>query len=207
MIDLSFIGKDGLVIQYEDLISLMGYNVLCAMKDRNDVLKRMSDKDILLGYVNRTIENPSDYIRDTYGIQFPLDKMYQSPKTLRPNLTYAYRMFDTAYRNGIRKLYVYSSKYSEAIENYIKAVFVGFPVQYIHGEILPVLQGLVNATFVTSNTHVIRSCTETKTPLALMIVDDFMYVAPIIEENLADKLRENNIFVGFTGVLSAGVIP
>lgn len=205
MLDLSFIGKDGLIIQFEELISMTGYNVLLKLKSKNDKLRGMSDKDILLDYINREIENPSDYIRSTYQIDFPMDKVYQSPKALRPNLVYAHRMFDTAYKNGMRKLFVYSCEYSRVIEQFVQEAFGGINVQYIHGDIVQVMKDKVNSTFITSNTNVIRSCQNVDQPFMLMIVDDFMYVASVFD--IVDSLRNKGIFVGFTGVLSAGVIP
>lgn len=207
MVDLSYIGRDGFMIQYEDLISLWGYNVLHNLKEKINVLRRMSDKDILLAYINREIEDPSEYIKKTYDIDFPMEKMYQSEKILRPNLVYASRLFDTAYKNGVTKLSVYSNQYSPVIESYVKQIFTEFHVDYKHGDLKPILRTMPNHTFITSNTNNIRQCGDYEVPFVLSIVDDFMYVAPIIMENVADQLREKNIFVGFTGVISAGVIP
>ena len=81
MIDLSFVGKNGLIIQYEDIVSLWGYNVILQLK-KNMLVQGVSDEDILLDYFNREIQNPSKYIKEKYHISFPINQMYQSQKTL-----------------------------------------------------------------------------------------------------------------------------
>lgn len=206
MVDLSVIGKDGFIIQYEEIITLTGCNVLHGLRNKIDTLRGMSDEDILRGYFNRQIEDPSEYLKKEYNIDFPIDKMYASYKTMTPNMLYAYMIFDKAHENGIRNLAVYSLYRSEAIEKHIKRTFPDFKVDYVHGDIKEVMENRQNWTLVTSNTKVVRDCANVGQAFALMIIDDFTYTAPLFDETFLDSLRKKGIFVGFTGALSAGVL-
>ena len=207
MIDMSFIGKNGLIVQYEDIISLWGYNVLLQLKSMK-MVQGMSDEDILLDYFNREIENPFDYIKSKYHIEFPIDSMYKSQKALRPNLLYTFKLFNAAYQNGIKDLFVFSNKYSKIIQLYIQNEIPDVPINYVHGDVLPVIRQHPNCTFLTSDTSVVKRIHDNEVPpFALTIVDTFMYVGPIVNEDYINSLREKGVFVGFTGILSAGLIP
>lgn len=207
MIDLSFVGKNGLIIQYEDIVSLWGYNVILQLK-KNMLVQGVSDEDILLDYFNREIQNPSKYIKEKYHISFPINQMYQSQKTLRPNALYAFKVLDAAYRNGIKNLMIYSSIQSEIIESCVFHQLPDVPIKYVYGDIVPILNSLPNATFLTSDVDVIQHIHDSDVaPFALTIVDDFMYTAPIVQGSFVDELRKKGIFVGFTGIISAGLIP
>lgn len=207
MIDMSFIGKDGFIIQYEDIISLWGYNVLLQLRDTKLIGESDSDS-LLLDYFNREIENPFDYILEKYHINFPIDTVYKSKKALRPNLLYAFKILSAAHRNGIKNLLVYSNKESQIIRDYIVNEIPDVPITYVHGDVIPVIKQHPNCTFLTSNTDVIKRLqTESVPPFALTIVDTFMYVAPVVKEEFINSLREKGIFVGFTNILSAGLIP
>jgi len=207
MIDMSFIGKDGFIIQYEDIISLWGYNVLLQLRDAKLIGESEPDS-LLLDYFNREIENPFDYILDKYHINFPTDKVYKSKKALRPNLLYAFKIFSAAHRNGIKNLLVYSNKESQIIRDYIVNEIPDVPITYVHGDVIPVIKQHPNCTFLTSNIDTIKRLqTESVPPFALTIVDTFMYVAPVVKEEFINSLREKGIFVGFTNILSAGLIP
>lgn len=208
MVDLSFIGKNGFIIQYEDIISLWGYNALLKLKE-NKLIDRESTADsLLLDYFNRDIEDPFTYINEKYNVNFPIDSMYQSHKVLRPNLLYAFRIFSAAYENGIKELYVYSNKESSIISNYIKNEIPDVPIKYIHGDIVPVINQHPNCTFLTSNTNNIREFVSRDiSPFALTIVDTFQYVSPVVNDSFVELLRGKGVFVGFTDILSAGLIP
>ena len=207
MIDMSFIGKDGFIIQYEDIISLWGYNVLLQLRDTKLIGESESDS-LLLDYFNREIENPFDYILEKYHINFPINTVYKSKKALRPNLLYAFKILSAAHRNGIKNLLVYSNKESQIIRDYIVNEIPDVPITYVHGDVIPVIKQHPNCTFLTSNTDVIKRLqTESVPPFALTIVDTFIYVAPVVKEEFINSLREKGIFVGFTNILSAGLIP
>ena len=123
MVDLSFIGKDGIIIQYEEIISLMGFNIHKALS------KGMSEEDILLGYFNREIEDPSKYIEERCGSHISIDDIYLSKKILRPNCIYAFKFLEAANKNKVNNLAIYSNKYSEVIRNNIKGFF-DFKISY-----------------------------------------------------------------------------
>lgn len=205
MLDISFIGKDGFIIQYEDIISLWGYNVLLTLKDKK-LIQGMSDEDILLDYFNREIEDPFEYIRTKYKLVFPIKMMYESEIVLRPNLLYAFKIIDAAFKNGIKDIIVYSKQYSKIIKEYIINMIPG-DVKYMYGDIVPILIDHPNCTYLTSSVSNIDTIKVSSIPpFALTIVDDFMYVAPTVKDDYVEALREKGVFVGFTGILSAGLI-
>ena len=208
MIDMSFIGKNGFIIQYEDIISLWGYNALLELKEKNLIDRESTTDSLLLDYFNREIENPFEYISSKYHIDFPIDSMYKSKKVLRPNMMYAFKIFHAAYENGIKKLCIYSNTRSGIIYDYIKNEMPDIPIEYSYGDIVPVIKHHPNCTFLTSNTNNIRKfISKDIPPFALTIVDTFMYVSPVVTDSFIKQLREKGVYVGFTNIMSAGLIP
>jgi hypothetical protein len=208
MVDMSFIGKNGFIIQYEDIISLWGYNALLKLKESNLIDRESSTDSLLLDYFNREIENPFTYINEKYHVNFPIDAMYKSKKVLRPNMLYAFKIFLTAYQNGIKELLVFSNKRSSIIDKYIKNEIPDIPIKYVHGDVVPVIKQHPNCTFLTSDTNIIkRFVDEDIPPFALTIVDTFSYVAPVVKDSFVELLRRKGVYVGFTNILSAGLIP
>jgi hypothetical protein len=200
MLDLSFIGKDGFIIQYEDIISLIGYNICREFKSEG-----MSDEDILADYFNRDIESPIEFINKRCDINITNDEIYLSKKALRPNALYAFKIFDAAKRNGIKSLSVYSKQESKIIKWYLENVIDKIEIDYLYGDIIPIIQKKSNCTFITSDTEIIkRFSVENVPPFALTIIDDFKYVGDVFK--YTDALREKGVFVGFTGIISAGLI-
>ena len=138
-------------------------------------------------------------------MNIPYDTMMKSPIACKPNLAYAFKMLQAAHTNGIRNFVIHSNIYSPVIEKIVKGLEI--KTTYVHGDIVPVLRSLPNCTYTTSNPDNIRKCMDVQVPFALTIVDDFQYVAPIVlDQPFIDKLREQNVFVQFTGVISAGII-
>ena len=208
MIDMSFIGKNGFIIQYEDIISLWGYNALLKLKEKNLIDGESSTDSLLLDYFNREIEDPFKYINEKYHVNFPIDSMYKSKQVLRPNMLYAFKIFSAAYQNGIKELFVFSNKESPIIDDYIKNEIPDIPIRYVYGDVIPVIKQHPNCTFLTSDTNNIkRFVDESVPPFALTIVDTFMYVSSVVKDSFIDLLRGKGVFVGFTNILSAGLIP
>ena len=202
MIDFSNIGQNAFIIQYEDLISLMGLNcVRYIFKKQN----KSYDDQLTLDYLNRTDFDIAKFVKKQTGIDFPYEKMLESKIACQPNLAYAFKMFMAATQHGLKQLYIHSNQYSSIIEKYVNQL--EFKVNYVHGDIVPVLHNLVNCTYTTSDPNNIRKCMNVNVPFALTIVDDFQYQYPIvIDQKLIDDLREKNVYVQFTGVISAGII-
>lgn len=204
MIDFSKFGSNGVIIQYEDVISLYGFNVLYHFMKNNacDALRGKSSMDLMLSYLNREEESIVDWIRNESGLT--IDPYMNSPIMWKPSLLYAYRIFDVAYKSGIKQLMIHSNKYVKAIENHIQS----FPqsVTYIHGDIVPVLKQYPNVTYITSSPSNIRKCLTSGVPFVLTIIDEFGYVGNIIREGVDKQLRDKNILVFYTGILSGGSI-
>lgn len=208
MVDFSFIGKEGLIVQYDDIIAMVGYNVARYLKSKeynNDKLRKMSTQDILLSYINRPNEDPSIWLREEFDIEFTVDKYKNSFVTWQPNWWYFYKVFKAAKDNGIKQLYVYTEKYIPIIESdYIKTF--GVPIKYITGDIKQILSEHVNYTFMTASPSNILKCLDIEVPIAITIFDDFLCLADVVCDGIADKLREKTKFVNFSGVASAGLI-
>lgn len=206
-IDLSFIGKDGLIIQYEDIVSLVGFNVIRYIRSKNisNEISKMSISDILLSYFNRESEDISKWLSDEFNIEnFNISDYNNSINTYSPNLLYSYKVFMNAYQNGIKNLMIYSNEHSSIIEKFIK--FYDVPIKYVYGDIINTINDNPNCTYITSSPSNINKCLNTGVPFALTIVDDFMYVSPLLVDGSIDSLRDKNIFVQFTSILSGGFI-
>lgn len=208
MVDLSFIGKEGLIVQYDDIISMVGFNVARYLKTKNydnEKLCEMSIEDILLSYINRPNEDPAIWLKEEFGIDFDIERYKDSAVAWQPNWVYFYKVFKAAYENNIKDLMIYSEKEIPMIQKYIETTF-DVPIKYITGDIVQILKEHMNYTFMTSSPTNIRKCLTIDVPIAITIFDDFMYLADIVIENVADQLRENNKFVNFTGLVSSGLI-
>jgi hypothetical protein len=204
MVDFSNIGQNAFVIQYEDLISLIGLNAIRYMREKQGL---PNTDDLTLEYLNREDYDIEKFIREhnPTDCTFPMDLAMNSRIACRPNLAYAFKMMKAAQTNGLNRFVIYSNQYSPVIEEFVKGLEI--KTTYAHGDIVPVLHALPNCTYTTSNPDNIRKCMDVHVPFALTIVDDFQYVAPIVlDQSFIDKLRKKNVYVQFTGVISAGII-
>ena len=125
MVDFSFVGKEGIIIQYEDIISMVGFNVIRYLraKNANEKAMGMSLEDILLSYINREKESPEIWLKNEFGIDFKVEDYLNSINAFQPNWLYSYKLFDAAYKNGTKKLIVYSI-YDIPI---IKNILISYP--------------------------------------------------------------------------------
>lgn len=202
MIDFSDIGQNAFVIQYEDLISLMGLNVVRYIREMKH---QPYDDELTLAYLNRKEFDMGKFVYEQTEMNFPYHQMLQSPIACKPNLAYAFKMITTAYQNGIKSFYIHSNTYSPIIEKFVNSLEI--KTNYVHGDILPVLHNLPNCTYTTSIPENIRKCLDVDVPIALTIVDDFQYQYPIVtDDHLIEALRNHNVYVQFTGVISAGIV-
>ena len=207
MIDLSFLGKDGLMIQYEDVVSIIGFNIVRYMINTNkctEAMKRMSLEDILLSYLNRETYDINSWIKKEFGLEFDYLQAKESTTMLVPNFVYAYKVMQEARKQKITQLYIYSDIYYPAIEKLLSSFEVK-ELKYVHGDLIPILSDKPNITFVTSKPDNIMKCLEVKTPFVLTIVDDFIYTKDIVEKKIDKQLREQGKFVFYTGILSGGI--
>ena len=207
MVDLRVLGREGLIIEYTDIVSLVGYNIIKYLKSNNinnDKLQGMSDVDILSAYVNRTNFDISKWIKDTFDIECNIDDYLESEVAFQPNNVYAFKMFTYASKEHIKNLYIYSDKHSPIIEKNVKMFNVP-ELKYVYGDIIPILNEHPNSTLTTSNPYTIRRCYEVSAPSLITLVDDFLYVSEIIDTHLVDRLRGTNKIVMFTSISSNGI--
>jgi len=207
MVDLRFLGKEGLIIEYTDIVSLVGYNIIKYLKSNNinnDVVQRMSDEDILSAYVNRETFDISKWIKTTFDIDCNIDDYNDSILAFKPNNVYAYKMFTQASKEKMHNLYIYSEKYSKIIEGYTEAFNIP-ELKYVYGDIIPILNKQPNSTLTTSNPETLKRCVDVTAPTLITIVDDFMYVSEIIKSKIHDKMRGTNKIVMFTSISDNGI--
>lgn len=206
MLDFSFVGREGLIIQYEDVISLIGFNVIRYLrtKNANEKAMGMSLEDILLSYINREKENPEIWLKDEFGVDFKVEDYLESINAFQPNWLYSYKVFDAAYKNGVRKLMIYSELDTPIIKQIIPSFQV--PVEYVSGDIVPILKKHPNITLTTASSQTLKRCLETDVPAAITVVDDFLHLAPVVIDKIDDKLKERNKFVCYTSIRSGGFI-
>lgn len=206
MVDFSFVGKEGIIVQYEDIISMVGFNVIRYLraKNANEKAIGMSLEDILLSYINREKESPEIWLKNEFGIDFKVEDYLNSINAFQPNWLYSYKLFDAAYKNGTKKLIVYSIYNIPIIKNIL--VSYPTPVEFATGDIKSVLEKNINATLMTASTETLNRCLETDVPAAITIVDDFLHLAPAVIGNIGDKLKEKNKYVCYTSIRSGGLI-
>ena len=195
MIDYREAGKSGLIIQYEDLISMIGYNI-AKLYRQNHLSKKLEDmdiKDVLLSYVERTEEDPFVWLRNEYDIDIKnTDEMLTSFLAMQPSLLYSYK---------------FSDKYSPIAEETAKSYGIT-GVTYFHGNLEGLLKTYPNGTFITAATKSINICRDLKVPMCLVICDDFLYTMKFMVENKMEDIlkKKGNIILRYTSALSAGLI-
>ena len=208
MIDFRDIGKNGLIIQYEDIISMIGFNVARYFRSKgiSNKLDSMSVKDVLLSYINRDDENYAVWLKKEFNIDINPDEFLSSFLTMQPNLMYSYKVFEKAHEEKITNLFIYSNKYSVIAEQSVDSYnFKG--IKYLTGDIVHVLNNHPNCTYLTSCIENIKKCSMLSVPMVLTICDDYLYTSDLITSNIIKQIKDKpNIVLRFTGVISAGII-
>lgn len=206
MLDFSFVGKQALIIQFEDLISFIGWNAAEFILTQQRSNPKTKKEDRLLSYMNRFVYDPTLYVEKQTGIKCTMNDLMISPVSLSPTMLYAFRMFSSSVRNGMKNLYIHSNVYSKLIEQYVKQTLPD--VKYVYGDIIPVIQNNANCTYTTSDPNNIRKCVNVGVPFVLVIADDFAYVSEIIsDEGLLKQLDEKNVLVQYTSIVTGGFVP
>lgn len=203
--DWSFIGREGLIIQYEDLVSFLGWNASEYILKAQGCSPSTTQDDRLVEYINREEYDMSKYVKDTTGFELTMEDLINSKRAIKPSVLYAFRMFKASIDNGLKNLMIHSNVYSPILESFIKEAVSD--AKYIHGDIVPVLKNNPNITYTTSDPDNIRKCVNVGVPFALTICDDFMYIAPIVtDEGLLNQLRDQNVYIQYTSIMGSGLI-
>lgn len=204
MIDFNFIGSEGIIIQFEDIVSLTGYNIANFLKAKGftEKLKQTSNEDLLKSYFDREEYDIIKWL-SKYDITGITDKDFdKSLSAWQPNLLYSYKLFQAAFDNGIKNLGIYSETENKVIKQFIE--YYRVPIEYYYSDLKASLR--TNTTFYTSNPTNIELCKSFNVPIALVIVDDFMYVKDVVHPKYIQSLNDKNIFVNFTSILGGGFI-
>jgi hypothetical protein len=157
MVTIDEVGKAGLIIQYEDLISMIGFNIAKQFRSNNlsEKLVSMSMQDILASYLNREDEDYSVWLKKEFGIDINPNDMLSSFLSMQPNLLYSYKVFPACHKERQDNLFIYSDKYSKIAEECIDTF--GFKgVNYVYGDIDKFIKEHPNSTFLTASTKSIN---------------------------------------------------
>lgn len=210
MLDLSFIGKEGIICSYEEIVAMVGYNV--ADQYRKNKIIEASDLQLISNYINRRTYNFSDYLqglgisKEDADIISQEDAYYDSAQALKPTNKFIYKIFEAAKMERIPYLAIYSRRYSSHIEKYIKGSFP-FKVEYVYGDIEPIIKEHINSTIVTSDLEIINKCSTIEEPIVLTVCDDFLYLAQMFQDGTEGKIQKmHNVFLGYISCIKAGFI-
>lgn len=206
MIDISFVGKDGLIIDYDDIVCMLGFNVIRYLryKQANDIAMRMSLEDILLSYINREKEDPSIWLKSKFNVDFDINQFINSVNAFQPNWLYSYKIFNEAYKNGVKELMIHTNIDIPLVKQILSTYTV--QVKYVCGDIVPILNDHKNITYITASSTNLKRCLETDVPCAITIVDDFLHTADVVIDKIDDKLKEVNKYVCYTSITNGGLI-
>lgn len=210
MLDLSFIGKEGIICSYEEIVAMVGYNV--ADQYRKNKIIDVSDQQLISDYVNRKEYNFSEYLQKQGIPKEDADYIsqeevfYESAYALKPTNKFIYKIFDAAKIQSIPYLAIYSRQYSSHIEKYIKGSFP-FKVEYVYGDIDPIIKEHINSTIVTSDLNIINKCATIEEPIVLTVCDDFLYLSQMFQDGTEGKIqKKDNVFLGYISCITAGFI-
>ena len=210
MVDLSFIGKEGIICSYEEIVAMVGYNV--ADQYRKNKIIDVSDQQLISDYINRKEYNFSEYLqkqgipKEDADFISQEEVFYESAYALKPTNKFIYKIFDAAKIQSIPYLAIYSRQYSSHIEKYIKGSFP-FKVEYVYGDIDPIIKEHVNSTIVTSDLNIINKCATIEEPIVLTVCDDFLYLSQMFQDGTEGKIQKrDNVFLGYISCITAGFI-
>ena len=210
MVDLSFIGKEGIICSYEEIVAMVGYNV--ADQYRKNKIIDVSDQQLISDYINRKEYNFSEYLQKQGIPKEDADYIsqeevfYESAYALKPTNKFIYKIFDAAKIQSVPYLAIYSRQYSSHIEKYIKGSFP-FKVEYVYGDIDPIIKEHVNSTIVTSDLNIINKCATIEEPIVLTVCDDFLYLSQMFQNGTEGKIQKrDNVFLGYISCITAGFI-
>ena len=210
MLDLSFIGKEGIICSYEEIVAMVGYNV--ADQYRKNKIIDVSDQQLISDYINRKEYNFSEYLQKQGIPKEDADYIsqeevfYESAYALKPTNKFIYKIFDAAKIQSIPYLAIYSRQYSSHIEKYIKGSFP-FKVEYVYGDIDPIIKEHVNSTIVTSDLNIINKCATIEEPIVLTVCDDFLYLSQMFQDGTEGKIqKKDNVFLGYISCITTGFI-
>lgn len=209
MIDLREIGNAGLVLQYEDIISMIGFNVAKQFKSNHlsEKLDNMTIQEVLSSYLDREDEDYTVWFKKEFGFDVDKNELNSSFLSMQPNLLYAYKVFPAAHIERRDNLFIYSDIYSPIAEESLRT-YGCKEVKYIYSDLEKFIKEHPNMTFLTSSIKSINRVKDLNVPLCLVICDDYRYTIDYLMTNKLDKeiSQKENIFLRYTSVVSAGVL-
>ena len=210
MVDFNDIGKAGLMIQYEDTISMVGFNIAKQFKSNHlsEKLDSMTVQEVLSSYLNREDEDYSVWLKKEFDIDIDPKAMISSFLSMQPNMMYPYRVFPASHNEHQDNLYIYSDIYSPIAEQSLRTYGCGGAVQYIHSDLEKFIKEHPNMTFITSSTKSIDMVRNMNVPICLVVCDDYRYTIDHFVKNKIEKeiTKKHNIILRYTSIISGGII-
>ena len=113
MYDFADVGKAGLMIQYEDTISMVGFNIAKQFKSNHlsEKLDSMTVQEVLSSYLNRENEDYTLWLKKEFNIDIDAKAMLESFLSMQPSVLYPYRVFPASHKEHQDNLYIYSDMY------------------------------------------------------------------------------------------------
>ena len=117
ILDWSFIGKEGLIIQFEDLVSFIGWNASEYINNAQGRPVSKTKDERLADYINRLDYDIPAFVKETTGVDITIEQLINSKHATPPNVLYAFRMFKASVDNGLKNLMIHSNVYSPLLES------------------------------------------------------------------------------------------
>lgn len=210
MVDLNDVGSAGLMIQYEDIIAMIGFNIAKQFKSNHlsEKLDSMTVQEILSSYLNRESEDYSIWLKREFDIEVDSSVMNSSFLSMQPNLLYSYKVFSASHREHKDSLFIYSDIYSPIAEESLQSYGCDGVVKYIHSDLGKFLKENPNMTFITSSIKSIETVRGLNVPVCLVVCDDYRYTIDHFVSNKLEKeiTSKGNIILRYTSIISGGIV-
>lgn len=216
-----FTNTENLVIEYNDILRPLGFDVLRVLRESDVInqfiniepIQNISNDELFEWYVNReevnvfaNFELNENYFKDIEDrYEWLEDFLYKEIDELNiMDIAIEYSLMDTlptvSKFDVIKKVFVYSEKYSKSIESDVKEKF-GSKAKYIYGDFTKVLteNGITDSTtYILSDILKIDALVETNLIdySSILLTDGYGYNFDEDENPLIDidGLRESKIF-------------
>lgn len=210
MYDFADVGKAGLMIQYEDTISMVGFNIAKQFKSNHlsEKLDGMTVQEVLSSYLNRENEDYTLWLKKEFNIDINAKAMLESFLSMQPSVLYPYRVFPASHKENQDNLYIYSDMYSPIAEQSLQTYGCDGVVQYIHSDLEKFLREHPNITFITSSIKSIDIVRRINVPICLVVCDDYRYIIDHFVLNKIEReiTNKHNIILRYTSIITGGII-
>lgn len=209
MLDLtSNIGKGPLIIDFKDVVSAIGYNISCYLKDQNSPkFSGKSKEELLSEYMNRDDEDIEKWFKAKYDIKVNVNHLMHDVLIVKPTFLFPYKLVEAARKEKKQDIYIYNEISTPAIEKILKT-FENDDVKLLTGDFVEVINKNPNCSFTTGSLKRVRQAQMISAPFVLVIDVDYCLLLNEINSNesLIKTLDEHNVYIEFYEIFKAGII-